>query len=619
MDREHRCRTGRVWSLVCGLALLTALGGGSRATAQQPTETYPAFEAIWLDGTRKSATAIENWTGDGSQATLAGRKLFASPDYVQSLRNTTLPQRPATGPFIEFVQGDIFSGALVGRIPSADPAAEPVLLVRPEMPVDLRGADRRETISLRADWIRRIVWTRDAREQLRPATVFRRDGSSLEFQRLRYQPDGVQLLTDNQVVHCPWDELAEVHLPAVPWWNLYAREVAALSPDLQSPMIRLTTAAGTRMTTSGARFQLWNRSPQPTLADSHHVIQPAWSHDVLCLRRADVRQYLVTSPVSVPLSVIEPVRSVHQPVFSKLLNHWTRDGSARGGPLLSGGQEFRWGIGVCAGHELDFPLPASATQLTTGLGLDQAAGGGCIRGRVEWASGKSTDDRRVLYETEVLTGRGTNARTCSVELPGPEGDAATLRLIADAVTTDAPSTADPFDIRDFCDWLEPRLVLRPETWQTRVAAAVPASYAALSGWKIDGQLGRDWKPLTQWDAAARPYPAFRHEWVLPGFPVSLTRVLNVPRTGSLRWQIQMHRASRAAGCRLDLSVNQRPIIRQPLAELGGEGPPAPLTIDLAGYAGRQLQMELRLVPLAGETRIVFAGANFEATALPTNP
>ena len=37
----------------------------------------------------------------------------------------------------------------------------------------------------------------------------------------------------------------------------------------------------------------------------------------------------------------------------------------------------------------------------------------------------------------------------------------------------------------------------------------------------------------------------------------------------------------------------------------------PLTIDLSGFAGREMQVELRFVPLAGETRIVWEGAEFE--------
>ena len=120
---------------------------------------------------------------------------------------------------------------VTGRDPNADPTAETVLLARPERPVDLPGSEPRETIHIRSAWVRRLVWTRAVREELRPGTAYRRDGTSLTFQRIRFQPDGLHLLTEDRVATFAWDELAEVHLPPSDWWSLYARELAVLSPD----------------------------------------------------------------------------------------------------------------------------------------------------------------------------------------------------------------------------------------------------------------------------------------------------------------------------------------------------------------------------------------------------
>ncbi len=591
--------------------------GSSALAADEPAivaADVPAqFEAVWHDGARKVAPTIDDWTDDGRKAVISGRKLFSGTDVVRTLRNLSIPYRPVEGPLVEFVQGDVLPGQVTGRTPGTEATADTVLLVRPGRPVDLPGAEPRETIRLRSEWVRRLVWTRAVREDLRPGTAYRRDGSSLAFQRIRFQPDGIHLLTENKVVSFGWDELAELHLPATDWWNMHARELAVLSPDLQSPLVRINAAAGMRLTTSLSRFQIWNRSQRPTLKDTFHVIQPAWSADVLCVQRSNVRQYVISSPLEVPLSAIEPAHSDHQPVFSRLLNHWTRDGNVIGGPLVSGSHEFAWGIGTWGGHVLEYPLTSAAARFRTGVGVDRAAGqGGCVRGRIEWASGgAASDTRQVLRETEILLGNSNNSPPVSVEFPTRTGTPK-LRLVSDAVIDGAPTGADRFDIRDFCDWLEPQIDLQREAWTANVAAAIPVSYPSLAGWKIDGALGRDWRPVTQWDVTTRPYPSFHREWVLPGFPLTLKRTIVVPKSGPARWNVQVRRTSRAAaGCRLDAFVNQRPIARVPLADVLSDGQIQPLTIDLAGFAGREMQIELRLVPLAGETRIVWEGAEFE--------
>jgi hypothetical protein len=598
------------------VAILIAIWGWPMAlrAEERPAsvaERPVVFEAVWPDGARVVAPRIDDWTGDGQQAKITGRKIFTGTNPVRSLRNTALLYRPIEGPLIEFIQGDIFPARVIGQVSNPDALAA-VLLARPERPVDLPGAESREAIRVQSQWIRRVVWTSEVREELRPSTAFRRDGSSLAYTRLRFQADGLHLLTDNQILSVGWEELAELHFPAGDWWSQYAQEMAVLSPDLQTPLVRLTTGAGMRLTTSLSQFQIWDRAERPTLKDTYHILQPAWSADVLCVSRAEVRQYSVSVPTAVPLSVIEPSRSEHRPVFSRLLSHWNRDANVLGGPLVSGRHEYAWGLATCGGHELEYPLPPAATRVTTRFGLDRAAGlGGCVRGRLEWTTGNGAGNLQALRTSEILRGSESDPAVLDVELPA-HASPSRLRLVSDPVNEDAPAGADGFDIRDYCDWLEPQLELKREAWLTQVAAAIPASYPALAGWKIDAQPGRDWRPATHWDATARPYPAFHREWVLTGFPITLSRTIKVPKQGAARWHIQAYRANRAApACRLEGSINQRPLARMPLAEFTPGGLNQPLTIDLSGFAGREMQVELRFVPLAGETRIVWEGAEFE--------
>ena len=565
----------------------------------------------------RKAPDVEGWIDDGRAASIDGHKLFAPPQ-VQTLRNLSLPHRPVAGPFVEFVQGDILpaqvTGAIFGAAAGESSFDETILAARPHEPLDLPGAPGRDLVQVRAAWVRRLVWSRSARHDYLPGTAFRRDQSSFAFQRLKFETAGIHLLTDEKVAIVDWGDLAELHLPRTDWWEMHAREQAVLCPDVQTSLVRMITGSGMRLTTSMARFHTWTLAQQPTRKDTFHFVQPAWSVDVLCIGREKIRQYVVSSPLEVPLSAIEPARSAHHAVFSRMLSHWVRDGNMLDEPLVSGGREFAWGLGVFGGHELEFVLPPAAARLRTGIGLDRTAGpGGCLRGRIERLTGdRPAETATVLHETEITVGAAKAIIPISVDLP-PDKDRDRIRLTADPVLDGGPADADLYDIRDFCNWLEPRVELRKEPWTATVNASIPASYPALRGWTFDGKVGRDWRPITLWDASTRPYPSFHRAWILPGFPLTLSRRLTVPKLGPAKWNIHVRRSSTSdRACRLDVAVNDVSAARLNLAEPTPQAPTKPIVIDLEPFAGREVRIELRLIPLAGETRIIWEGARFEA-------
>jgi hypothetical protein len=146
-----------------------------------------------------------------------------------------------------------------------------------------------------------------------------------------------------------------------------------------------------------------------------------------------------------------------------------------------------------------------------------------------------------------------------------------------------------------------------------VSAAAPASYSTLRGWTLDGVVGRDWRPITLWDAGTRPFPSFHRAWVLPGFPLTLSRRITVPKSGPAKWNLHVWRSTESdKSCRLDVAVNDRSVAKLSLSELTPDRPTRPIVIDLEPFAGREVRIELRLVPLAGETRVIWEGAGFEA-------
>lgn len=581
--------------------------------AESPSEKPAQFVAIWPDGSNRQAADVEGWTGDGHAARIAGRPLFALPP-VQTLRNVSLPARMCEGPFVEFVQGDILPAQVIGTADGDSSIDDAILVARPGERLDLPGAPGRDLVQIRAAWVRRLVWTRSARRDYQPGTAFRRDQSSVTFQRLKFEPGGVHLLSDDKIAVLEWGDLAELHFPRTDWWTMHAREQAILCPDVQTILLRLITGTGMRLTASLTRLHTWTGSQQPTLKDTVHFLQPAWSVDVLCVARDQVRQYVVLPPLEVPLSAIEPIRSEHHAVFSRLFTHWTRDGSVLGEPLVSGGREFAWGFGAFGGHELEFALHPAAARLRTGIGLDRAAGtGGSLRGRVELLAGnRPAEAAKVLHESAIAVGAAGAVVPINVDLPSFT-DGNRIRLASDPVLDNAPADSDPFDIRDFCDWLEPRIELRKEQWTAAVTAAIPASHPALRGWTLDGVVGRDWRPVTLWDSTTRPYPSFHRGWILPGFPLTLSRKFTVPKTGPAKMDLSVRRSSVAdKPCRLDVAVNDRPVAKLTLAEPTPAEPTKPIVIDLEPFAGRDVRIELRFVPLAGETRVIWEGAKFEA-------
>jgi hypothetical protein len=229
---------------------------------------------------------------------------------------------------------------------------------------------------------------------------------------------------------------------------------------------------------------------------------------------------------------------------------------------------------------------------------------------------RPTASATILHESEIVVGAARAVAPIDVDLPSFHAGNR-IRLVADPLLDDAPADADPFDVRDFCDWLEPRVELRQAPWTQAVTAAVPGSYPALRGWTFDGVVGRDWRPITLWDSTTRPYPSFHRAWILPGFPLTLSRKFTVPKSGPAKMSVSVRRSSAAdRACRLDVAVNDRSVAKVTLAEPTPAEPTKPLVIDLEPFAGRQVRIELRLVPLAGETRVIWEGAKFDGVVPP---
>jgi len=205
-----------------------------------------------------------------------------------------------------------------------------------------------------------------------------------------------------------------------------------------------------------------------------HILQPVWSLDPLRVPFARVRMRWSFAPARVPFYRVRPAATVGPPLLPM---HANRNSAGRA--LRSGGDEYAWGFAVHAYSELRFPLPKCAKVFRSRIGLDHIVGaGGCARGRVYVGSTAG----KALYESPLLVGSKKTVDTGAVRLP-PEGPRL-LVLQADPANRRSPPGADPSNIRDKLDWLDPLLELDTSGLQDEVNRYIGPLLAASPGWKL---------------------------------------------------------------------------------------------------------------------------------------
>ena len=217
-----------------------------------------------------------------------------------------------------------------------------------------------------------------------------------------------------------------------------------------------------------------------------HIIQPAWSLDVLWVPFGDICMRWSFSPDRLPLSRVHPTASVSPP-----LQPWRLNRNSRGQWLSSGGQEYGWGFGMHAYSELAFTLPRCATSFRARLGLDRIVDtGGCVRARVFPGS----TAKKPLYASELLIGSKKTVDTGSIAIGTPAEGPKLLVLQADTAHRDRPSGTDPLNIRDKLDWLDPVIGFDPAGLQEAVHRKIVDQQDAWKGWtvKFDKRGGYSW-------------------------------------------------------------------------------------------------------------------------------
>jgi hypothetical protein len=417
----------------------------------------------------------------------------------------------------------------------------------------------------------------------------------------------VKLLLEEGVEQYPFAEIGEVHLPAVDPWQAYNAELAVLSPDGRTRLVRWETTAGLQVTASGQRFQAFDGgADRPD--DWIHMLQPAWSLDPLYVRHQANRLRSYILPTEFPLSNLEPVASRRQAIFSGAWD-WRVDRNCRGGAMRCGREEFAWGLGVHATSELTFELPALATGLRTRVGLDRLAGrGGCARALIyvdsmadlpkttspQTASAKK---RKPLFRSKVLLGSRETQDSGLLEFE-PDGKTSSdqivgrrLTLLADMVAgKDRPSGADPLDVRDTLDWIEPLVELDRNRLQQEVDQCAPQMIDAWAGWKlVEGDL----RLASRWDKTDAGHPSYRLDVLPHGQRLTLERSWQVSSI-THRLQLGVTRGRESTASQIEVLINGERVSRFAVPLPGAKGS-AGRSIPLGKYLGQKIAIQVRQV------------------------
>jgi len=521
----------------------------------------------WLsDGTAVTAASLPGWPLPPNSWHLSGQNLLAAPHLVRLVRDrlARVQRRP---PYLVLANGDVLCG-----LPTRwerDPASGlggGRLWVQLEAPLTpLAGTE----LPIRADRVTRLVLDHSAAaEPPQSGRVRLADQRHWLAQAIRWNEEGLALLTPEGVVQVPFRDLAEVCFPAVDHLGALMddnRWVDAVDGGL---VTRWQTAQGAALTTARVRREdLWPGPRRGGASEATYVLQPAWALAPLALPETAIAMCSLRRADELPLALCPPRRLLHTTLLAP--PQPAPDGQPLAGWLAATRGEADLGLCVRAATVLAWDLPAGAQQLLVQVGLERTVGaGGCVRCQVwgdrateptgsqasapaqaptQTATGPLSPtlanlarDYDCLWDSGILQGQDGLATPPPLPLVGRRQ----LLLVTDFAHEDRPPGADPLDLRDRVVWLNPLVQVAADTFSPAqwIASRLPGAAA----WQIDApprgnvELKSQWHPAAnQWDSVLK----------LPvGHAVTLRRQVTVTRAADVLELVTV--------CPLDLDEHQ---------------------------------------------------------------
>ena len=599
-SRSRALPGNETWCRLLRLPVLLWCAVTFAAPAAAPAQTT-RFSAQFASGKRLNGAEIFDWHDPKSDPRLDNQKLFFSSDHVQAIEDHSIPPAETPEAFVEFFGGDRLPGSVVEYRTGQESVfrkSPPCLVVTPQAAIDWPETKRLSGVSVITGWLRRVVWQARDDQQYRPSTLFYLDGRQIEFRALRWSKSSVSLLLEEEKREVAFNEIAELHLPRRDPWEVWFDQLAALVPEGTGLVIQVETGDGVRATASTARLNPATRgdaSPEQW----YHGIQPAWCLEPLWLRHRAIRVRRFFAPHEVPLSAIEPVRAVEKASLGGGWA-WQLDRNVHEGPLRCSEQSFAWGFGVHAYSELAFDLPPGAKTFRTQYGLDRAAGsGGCVRGVV--FAGPPTG--KPIYRSDHVIGSARAHDTGNLSVAG----AKQLTLVVDPAQDDRPTGADPFEIRDIFDWLQPVIELDPDELKAELARHAESPLFGWPGWSIVGAKSKPISVSLSWDQHRPPGRRLHIEAAPRENFFSITRRLEIGARDRFL-VLSVNRLERDSGqTRIQVRVDGRALAEFEVPVNTAPFDPDPLLAPIERYRSKIVDVELVQIGLAPPARVEWRG------------
>ena len=491
----------------------------TNASAANP----PRFVARFVGGAFVEGNALAEWHSLEATPKLESQLLFDPANPLRWLidrSQTPSPQLPES--FVEMTTGDRLPGTVVDFRTGEDSlyaVVPPHFVVRYDGPTG-SSLDKQSTI-LRIDarYVRRIVWARRPDDSVRPRTAYLRDASFMSFRSVRFSAGTVSLLLESGPRRLSMNELAEIDLATSDFWSVYMDEMATLSPDAQRRLLQSETAEGLIITTS------LDRMIPRSIGDARDInrwvlgVQPAWSLDLFWLWQGTVRARRCFAPHEIPLTRVTPVRVEQRSSFGGSTSSAATNRNAQGGPLRAANREAGWGFGVQAFSELEFDFPAAVRSLRSDFAIDaEMKNGGCVQARVINVSAGSA----AIYQGPVVVGSESVLDTGAMGISGSGESLRKVILQVDPVMTNRPPNADPFDIRDQANWLDPIVELDANLVKLQIESRGPKQNLAWRGWTVAPESGGQLQHANFFAEAPGNGGAFRTSAIVTGNALKLT-------------------------------------------------------------------------------------------------
>lgn len=518
------------------LLLLSIIIGSSLPDFGQARDRYEVWQR---DGTRRTGNSLDNWLDPKSAPTLDGQPLDAAEQPLRAIHDTSLrATRPSS--FIELTNGDILPGRIDRFEPADADVTRPRVVVRLDIgtsPADLFN----ETVEVRESAVKRIVQGGNYRGDFDPGRVQLKDGRVLLAKSVRFDPEGVRCLTEDEVVSVPFADLRELQVPKSDSLPAVLEDAIWSDRDPQAHVLRVHT-------TSGAQFTFARRMIQRNGATI--AVRPNWSLETLQVSIAGVVWMTVHAANEVPLSLL-PVAAVRT---KSGVHHWPwrRNQNVRGSDLQCRTLAADLGVGTHSHCELDFNLQPGAMEFSAFVGIDDVAGrGGCVTCRIHREDVQSPP----LWSSGFVLGGDEPIRVGPLNVAG----AKRLVLVTEFGHDGRPAGADPLDIRDHLNWLLPFVRIDAKSLP-RPNANLVRWLPALDGWNIVDPIRERATVRPVWDPQRRVWTyAFVEPTGENGSPVEFSRTQRITYQNARVVVGATHDGDGSQGFRLEIRADGRPL------------------------------------------------------------